>query len=147
MEDSKVVPVVFRSLSRDWTNYLETNGLLFTYEFSSTTPVQVFLQHVLMDLRRRNYTLPPVHHFGDTSGAPMSHIQLLALINKGKPNKNQIKLHPVIKPAIWTIENLAADKNCFASPELCIEAVPSRMNRFILRISELLSVLVVFSTN
>ncbi|KAJ7820119.1 hypothetical protein B0H14DRAFT_3736322 [Mycena olivaceomarginata] len=134
MEDSKVVPVVFHSLSRDWTNYLETNGLLFTYEFSSTTPVQVFLQHVLTDLRRRNYTLPPVHHFGDTSGAPMSHIQLLALINKGKPNKNQIKLHPVIKPAIWTIENLAADKNCFASPELCIEAVPSRMNRFILRI-------------
>ncbi|KAF7339062.1 hypothetical protein MVEN_01982500 [Mycena venus] len=139
LEDTRMTPVVFHALKTDWTNMLEFHNLLFTYELSAATPVQELLQHVLTDLRRRGYSFPPIHHFGDTTGSPISHVQLLALVNKGKANHNQIKLTPVVKDWEHTIDHLAADKNHFAAPDLCIEKAPNRASRFVIRIMPMVS--------
>ncbi|KAF7360591.1 hypothetical protein MVEN_00790500 [Mycena venus] len=139
LEDTRMTPVVFHALKTDWTNMLEFHNLLFTYELSAATPVQELLQHVLTDLRRRGCSFPPIHHFGDTTGSPISHVQLLALVNKGKANHNQIKLTPVVKDWEHTIDHLAADKNHFAAPDLCIEKAPNRASRFVIRIMPMVS--------
>ncbi|KAF7367803.1 hypothetical protein MSAN_00844500 [Mycena sanguinolenta] len=63
----------------------------------------------------------------------MSHIQLLALRNKGKPNNGQVRLSPAIRRSFWTLEHLVADVNRFASSDFCLE-VSQNVNRFIIRL-------------
>ncbi|KAF8130484.1 hypothetical protein K438DRAFT_1999370 [Mycena galopus ATCC 62051] len=141
-EGHNFIPVVYQALGPDWSNLLRKSGLLFDYELPAATTVQEVLQHVICDLRRNQYSFPPIHHYGDTTGAPISHIQLLSLVNKGKANLHgQVRLEPVVKPAHYTIEHLTLDRNHFAAPELCIAlsavAPEHFIIRFILKVSPL----------
>ncbi|KAJ6577274.1 hypothetical protein B0H19DRAFT_1252643 [Mycena capillaripes] len=144
LEDTRMTPVVFQALKTDWNNMLEVHNLLFTYELSAATPVQELFQQVLTDLCRRGYSFPPIHHFGDTTSSPISHVQLLVLVNKSKVNHGQVKLNLVVKDWEYTIDHLAADKNHFAAPKLCIERAPNRASRFIICIMPMVSPLLFY---
>ncbi|KAK7043511.1 hypothetical protein R3P38DRAFT_2767227 [Favolaschia claudopus] len=130
---SKLPLFVYDALKFDWRNYLEAHGLLFEYDLPASTPVQELLHRAITDLSRGNYSFPPILRYGDTAGAPMPYLQLLAHKNKGK-NTGGIKLASVMKPSHWTIEHLAADRNYFAAPDVCIEYEYNRPNRFLIRI-------------
>ncbi|KAK6992846.1 hypothetical protein R3P38DRAFT_3224689 [Favolaschia claudopus] len=129
----QIAPLCVRRSEVRLRNYLEAHGLLFEYDLPASTPVQELLHRAITDLSRGNYSFPPILRYGDTAGAPMPYLQLLAHKNKGK-NTGGIKLASVMKPSHWTIEHLAADRNYFAAPDVCIEYEYSRPNRFLIRI-------------
>jgi hypothetical protein len=113
-------------------------GLIFSYELAEDSRVQDLLQRVLVDVRSNGYTLPRVRRFGDTSSAPLSHVQLLRLVNKGKSKKaavGQVALATDVLPMAYTIGMLAHDKVKFAG-EACIEYSGIGENRLIIRISQ-----------
>lgn len=111
-------------------------GLRFTYDLPEGTLIQNVFKRVLADAAQSGYSLPTIRRFGDTSSSPLTHIQLLGLVNRGVRNrKQQINLAPVITHSGFTIEALALDRRFAGST--CID-MATDPHRLIIRMSECL---------